>query len=246
MSEDVAYVMTDLLKGVIARGTGRAAAIGRPAAGKTGTTDDYRNAWFIGYTPKLSTAVWVGNDDNSPMRRVVGGTVPARMWAAFMKEATAEMPPDDWRRPEGVVAVTVCGSTGLLATSGCPNPRQESFIRGTEPTEYASGQTLGNGATIGDLPLTITSPGNGQHVTSPFQVEGTTVPGATVSLSILAQGGFLRISVAESYLPVTSEGNFSYLFRPSLQIPGVQYVITLIATTSDGSRSSTTITVSEQ
>lgn len=246
MSEDIAYVMTDLLKGVIARGTGRAAAIGRPAAGKTGTTDDYRNAWFIGYTPKLSTAVWVGNDDNSPMRRVVGGTVPARMWAAFMKEATAEMPPDDWRRPEGVVAVTVCGSTGLLATSGCPNPRQESFIRGTEPTEYASGQTLGNGATIGDLPLTITSPGNGQHVTSPFQVEGTTVPGATVSLSILAQGGFLRISVAETYLPVTSEGNFSYLFRPSLQIPGVQYVITLIATTSDGSRSSTTITVSEQ
>jgi hypothetical protein len=156
------------------------------------------------------------------------------------------MPPDDWRRPEGVVAVTVCGSTGLLATSGCPNPRQESFIRGTEPTEYASGQTLGNGATIGDLPLTITSPGNGQHVTSPFQVEGTTVPGATVSLSILAQGGFLRISVAETYLPVTSEGSFSYLFRPSLQIPGVQYVITLIATTSDGSRSSTTITVSEQ
>ncbi|MGH2400327.1 MAG: transglycosylase domain-containing protein, partial [bacterium] len=75
LSADVAYVMVDMMKGVIARGTGRSAAIGRPAAGKTGTTDDYRNAWFIGFTPHLSTAVWLGNDDNTPMRRVVGGMV---------------------------------------------------------------------------------------------------------------------------------------------------------------------------
>ncbi|MGH2349646.1 MAG: penicillin-binding transpeptidase domain-containing protein, partial [bacterium] len=103
LEPDVALQMTDLLKGVILRGTGRGAAIGRPAAGKTGTSDDYRNAWFIGYTPQLSTAVWVGNDDNSPMRTVVGGTVPARIWAAFMKAALADQPPDDWEIPEGVV-----------------------------------------------------------------------------------------------------------------------------------------------
>jgi len=102
LEPDVALQMTDLLKGVILRGTGRGAAIGRPAAGKTGTSDDYRNAWFIGYTPHLSTAVWVGNDDNSPMRTVVGGTVPARIWAAFMKAALADLPPDDWEIPEGV------------------------------------------------------------------------------------------------------------------------------------------------
>ncbi|MBI2200764.1 MAG: PBP1A family penicillin-binding protein [Armatimonadetes bacterium] len=246
ISADVAYVMVDLLKGVITRGTGRAAALGRPAAGKTGTTDDYRNAWFIGFTPRLSTAVWVGNDDNSPMRRVVGGTVPARIWAAFMRVATERMPADDWRRPDGVVVVTVCGSTGLLATSACPNPRQEAFIRGTEPTDYALAQGIGNGATVGNLPLRITTPGNGQRVISPFPIEGTTVPGATVNLSILAQGGFLRISVADTQLPVTAEGQFRYTFRPSLQVPGVQYIITVTATSPDGSRSTTTITVSEE
>lgn len=104
LTTEVAYRMTDILKGVILRGTGRGAAIGRPAAGKTGTTDDYRNAWFIGYTPYLSAAVWVGNDDNSPMRKVVGGTVPARIWAAFMRVAVAAMPPHDWERPAGVAA----------------------------------------------------------------------------------------------------------------------------------------------
>ncbi len=97
---EVAYAMTDLLRGVILRGTGRAADIGRPAAGKTGTTDDYRNAWFVGYTPQLLVAVWVGNDDNTPMRGVVGGNVPARLWAQFMRAALASEPPADFPRPE--------------------------------------------------------------------------------------------------------------------------------------------------
>jgi penicillin-binding protein 1A len=136
LKREVAYLMTDILKGVILRGTGRAAEIGRPAAGKTGTTDDYRNAWFVGYTPQLVASVWVGNDDNTPMRRVVGGTVPARIWAMFMKEALAATPPEDWPVPEGIVEATVCGSSGLLATGACPNPKKEIFIKGTEPTEY--------------------------------------------------------------------------------------------------------------
>jgi penicillin-binding protein 1A len=99
---EVAYRMVDLLKGVITHGTGRRANIGRPAAGKTGTSDDHRNAWFIGFTPHLATAVWVGNDDNSPMKKVVGGTVPAGIWSAFMRTAVAAMPADDWDRPDGV------------------------------------------------------------------------------------------------------------------------------------------------
>lgn len=93
---EVACTMNGMLKGVILQGTGRAARIGRPAAGKTGTSDDYRNVWFIGYTPHLSSAVWVGNDDNSPIPRVTGGTIPARIWAAFMREATKSDPPDDF------------------------------------------------------------------------------------------------------------------------------------------------------
>lgn len=250
LSADVAYVMVDLMKGVITRGTGRSANIGRPAAGKTGTTDDYRNAWFIGFTPHLSTAVWVGNDDNTPMRRVVGGMVPARIWRAFMRTAVEGMPPDDWGRPDGVVAATVCGSSGLLATGACSNPRPELFIRGTEPTEYEYGRAAENGGEVttvtGDLPLEVAAPTGGRTVSSPFAIEGDTVPGAIVSLSILAQGGFLRIQVAETHLPVTSEGKFTYVFRPSLQISGVRYIITVKATGPDGETATATLTVTER
>ncbi|MDQ7843860.1 MAG: penicillin-binding protein 1A [Armatimonadota bacterium] len=248
LSADVSYLMIDLLKGVILRGTGRAADIGRPAAGKTGTTDDYRNAWFIGFTPQLSTAVWVGNDDNTPMRRVVGGTVPARIWREFMRAALEGTPPEDWVRPEGVVEVTVCAPSGLLATPACPHPRRELFIRGTEPTEYDSGAATEAEATrvTGSVPLQVLTPRGGQEVSSPFAVEGATVPGATVTLSILAQGGFLRVQLAETTLPVTDEGRFNYVFRPSLRIAGVRYLITITATTADGARSTATLTVTER
>ncbi len=136
LSPEVAYLMTDLMKGVILRGTGAAANLGIPEAGKTGTADDYRNAWFIGFTPSLVAAVWVGNDDDSPMNHVPGGSVPARIWATFMKKATEGMPKDDWPRPEGIVQLTVCGDSGLLAGPGCPNPHPELFIKGTEPDSY--------------------------------------------------------------------------------------------------------------
>ncbi len=137
LSPEVAYLMTDLLKGNVLRGTGTAANIGVPQAGKTGTTDDFRDAWYIGFTPYMVTGVWVGNDDNSPMHHVPGGSVPARTWAALMKKATAGQPADDWPRPEGIVQQTVCGQTGLLAGPECRDPRAELFIRGTEPEGYA-------------------------------------------------------------------------------------------------------------
>lgn len=249
LSGEVAYVMTSLLKGVITSGTGRAAAIGRPAAGKTGTTDDYRNAWFVGFTPYLATAVWVGNDNNAPMRRVVGGMVPARIWSSFMRVAVKDMPADDWSRPEGVVATIVCGTSGQLAGPGCPNPRPEVFIRGTEPTEYYAPPDLPqaeNGSPVNALPLSVTAPLNGQKVSSPFAVEGVTAPGATVSVSILAEGGFLRVKVAEASLPVTADGRFSYTFRPTLVVSGVRYLITIQVTAPGGQTSSTTIVVTEQ
>ncbi len=251
LGSDVAYVMIDLLKGVILRGTGQAANIGRPAAGKTGTTDDYRNAWFIGFTPHLSTAVWVGNDDNTPMRRVVGGMTPARIWRAFMKVAEEPLRADDWAKPEGVTSATVCGTSGLLASGLCANPRQEVFIRGTEPTEYdrGTGATDGSGSNVtvsGALPLRIASPGQGAVVTSPFTIEGVTVPGATVGISVLAQGGFLRIQAADAALPVTAEGRFSYVFRPALRVSGVRYIITITATGPGGEKTTAVLTVTEQ
>ncbi|HTV87867.1 MAG TPA: PBP1A family penicillin-binding protein [Stellaceae bacterium] len=85
-------MMNEMLQGVIADGTGRLAALPRPAAGKTGTTQDYRDAWFIGYTADLVAGVWFGNDDDSPMRRVTGGSLPAAAWRKFMLAATSGMP----------------------------------------------------------------------------------------------------------------------------------------------------------
>ncbi len=84
--------MNDMLSGVIGHGTGRSAALPRPAAGKTGTTQDYRDAWFIGYTADLVAGVWLGNDDDRPMNKVTGGSLPAEAWRRFMLAATRAMP----------------------------------------------------------------------------------------------------------------------------------------------------------
>jgi len=80
LDTEVAATMTSMLKMVIKRGTGRGADIGKPCAGKTGTTDDYKDAWFVGFTPSVATGVWVGNDDNTKMGGLTGGTVPAVIW----------------------------------------------------------------------------------------------------------------------------------------------------------------------
>ncbi len=112
ISPETAGEMNQLLAGVIARGTGRAAQIDRPAAGKTGTTQDYRDALFVGYTADLVAGVWFGNDDNSPMNKVTGSTLPARTWRAFMVEATAGEPIKPLPEPLALVATSSGGSSG--------------------------------------------------------------------------------------------------------------------------------------
>ncbi|MBN2405724.1 MAG: penicillin-binding protein [Coriobacteriia bacterium] len=102
ISASVAYATTQILKGVISGGTATRANIGRPAAGKTGTTQDYRDAWFCGYTPQLACAVWMGYTPEKPMRNVhgitvFGGTFPAMIWAEFMKNALADTPKTDFK-----------------------------------------------------------------------------------------------------------------------------------------------------
>ena len=93
-------ILTDVLRGVVLRGTGTAANPGRPAAGKTGTTSDSRDAWFIGYTPQLVTAIWVGNDDNHKMHRnVAGGTIVAPAWRRFVTRALAKVPVRTFETP---------------------------------------------------------------------------------------------------------------------------------------------------
>jgi penicillin-binding protein 1A len=88
--------MVDMLKAVITSGTGVAANIGRPAAGKTGTSQNWRDAWFVGFTPDILTAVWVGNDDGRPMAKVTGGELPALIWHRFMLVAEGQTPPADF------------------------------------------------------------------------------------------------------------------------------------------------------
>lgn len=103
MSEKTAYEMTSMLEGVIARGTGTAASIGRPAAGKTGTTDDNHDAWFIGYTPDIVTAVWVGDDTGSQsLGEIYGGTVPAQIWHDYMASAVSGTSANDFDVPAGM------------------------------------------------------------------------------------------------------------------------------------------------
>src|SRR3546814_1115996 len=84
INDDALGEINDLLRAVTETGTGRAARLDRPTAGKTGTTSDYRDAWYIGYTPDLVTGVWVGNDDNTPMKKVTGSGLPAQIWHGFM------------------------------------------------------------------------------------------------------------------------------------------------------------------
>jgi penicillin-binding protein 1A len=92
VSPEFAGTMNEMLSAVISHGTGRAAELPRPAAGKTGTTQDYRDAWFVGYTADLVAGVWLGNDDNTPMKKVTGGSLPAQAWRRFMVAATRTMP----------------------------------------------------------------------------------------------------------------------------------------------------------
>lgn len=99
LSLKTAAEMTAMLKTVILSGTGRGANIGKPAAGKTGTTDDYKDAYFVGYTPDIVTGVWVGNDDNKKMGGLTGGTIPARIWKEVMTVATRDLGAPDFDYP---------------------------------------------------------------------------------------------------------------------------------------------------
>ncbi|WP_224960016.1 penicillin-binding protein 1A [Geomonas subterranea] len=142
LSPATAFVTTSMMKDVLTYGTAKGLknfSRQRPAAGKTGTTDDYRDAWFVGYTPQLITGVWVGYDKPKPGGRgFTGGVVSAPIWEKFMRSASAGKPALDFPRPEGVVTVSIDPSTGQLATPDCPTTKEEDFIAGTEPASYCS------------------------------------------------------------------------------------------------------------
>lgn len=117
-----AFQMRKLLQGVIERGTGARARIGRPAGGKTGTNDGPRDTWFVGFTPTLVAGVWIGNDNNEPMPGEVGGRTTARLWAEFMRRV---LPPEAGKPfpepPDPYVGVKICNLDGRPASRACPD-----------------------------------------------------------------------------------------------------------------------------
>jgi penicillin-binding protein 1C len=140
-SAPFAYLITSILSDDDARsmGFGRNGVLklSRPAAVKTGTTDDFHDNWTIGYTPDLVVGVWVGNADNSPMRNVSGISGAAPIWHDVMERALANTPVRDFTVPPGIVQAEICIDSGLLATPLCPRARHrvEFFVSGHAPTE---------------------------------------------------------------------------------------------------------------
>jgi penicillin-binding protein 1A len=135
LAPPVAYLTTSLMRSVVEDGTARAVReLNRPAAGKTGTAQEYRDAWFTGYTADYVASAWVGRDNHQPIgTNETGGRAALPIWLSFMREAHNNLPVRDFEVPTGITMVRVDPTTGLLAGDQVPG-RMEPFLSGTEPT----------------------------------------------------------------------------------------------------------------
>ncbi len=138
ISPQTAFLITSMMEDVVHYGTGwRAKALGRPVAGKTGTTNDYRDAWFVGYTKDLVAAVWVGFDNMKPLGPLeTGARAASPIWVSFMKSAVKDEPQEFFPPEEGIVTCTIDPATGLLARDE-EGGIKEYFQKGTEPKQFA-------------------------------------------------------------------------------------------------------------
>ena len=162
LDEGVAYLVTDMLKSAVARGplvwgTGWRAKLNRPAAGKTGTTSNYTDAWFVGFTPKLVTSVWIGEDQPRKMEypkkdqsgqimkdkngekiiQTISSGEAAKLWGNYMREVTKNRPIQDFSKPNNVITKEVCIESGKIPTQHCPpqTHREELFLKNEAPQE---------------------------------------------------------------------------------------------------------------
>jgi penicillin-binding protein, 1A family len=137
ISAENAYIITNMLEGVMeSGGTGSAlkAKVGRVSAGKTGTTEQKNDAWFVGYTPQLCCAVWVGYDQGKAAN-LYGGSAAGPIWASFIHDASAKLPEKDFDQPGGVDLINICLDTGLIATDSCPRKSTMAFYKNNEPQD---------------------------------------------------------------------------------------------------------------
>jgi len=151
ISPQTAFLVLSILRDTIDYGTAkvvRRLGFRPPAAGKTGSTNDFTDAWFVGFTPSLVCAVWVGYDDPHSMgKNMTGGLIAAPIWTSFMSEALERATWQDFERPEGVVTVPIDRTTGLLVGKDCrPDTiTNELFVEGTQPTRVCDKHTTGRG-----------------------------------------------------------------------------------------------------
>jgi penicillin-binding protein 1A len=156
ISPQNAFIMTHLLEGVVQHGTGqRAKVLGRPIAGKTGTSSDYADAWFIGYAPSLLTSVWVGFDDKTSLGKdETGARAALPIWISFMNQALKDTPIEKFKMPEGITLVKVNIETGLPSNGSSQETITEAFVEGSAPVEKedhekegaSSGTPVGGGS----------------------------------------------------------------------------------------------------
>lgn len=180
MDPGTAWLVTDILRGVIERGTGTRAQLDRPAAGKTGTSQTYADAWFVGYTPDLVTAVWVGYPQGRvPMRsvhgiRVFGGTFPAMIWRMFMQDALAGRPPLPLDPPASdMVEIAIDPATGLLAGPYCAGSQIVLVLRQLAPTGTCSPPPAPPAPLPADTPSPSATGGPAPGVSSPSPGAGS-------------------------------------------------------------------------
>lgn len=147
ISPQVSCLMASALRDVIDHGTAqvvRRLGFRRPAGGKTGSTNGFTDAWFVGFTPSLACGIWIGYDDRHELgKNGTGGLVAAPVWAAFMSEATEGLPVEDFPRPTGVVEAVIDPKSGKLATEACEKKITELFVEGTEPGQNCELESKG-------------------------------------------------------------------------------------------------------
>ncbi len=213
----VAAEVNKILQAVVSGGTATGARIGRPQAGKTGTAEDYADAWFVGYTPDLVTAVWVGYPQGRiSMSGMTGGSLPASIWRNFMSRALEGIPPTPFpgkdeagsqpaRRSESVT-VTICDASGMLATPNCPHTHQQTFSREEAPSSYCTIHNAQNGRKVpnvvgmssGAARMAVQSAGYSVFVVNQASNEppDTVVGQAPAADTVLAAGGSVTIYVS--------------------------------------------------
>ena len=136
LSKEINFQINHMLQGVVGNGTGRNAKIAIPSGGKTGTTNQFRDAWYIGYTKDLVTGFWVGNDDNTPMIREIGSKTPARLWKSYMQKIPSPAFQEEFATNKNFEDYHICNYSGQLAGPFCPSTSWYALKRGTEPEKF--------------------------------------------------------------------------------------------------------------